>query len=112
MITHYTFLNRELLDDVYGTLGVILVVMRSRVDAVNFYNELLQKYSGDFGAFYSQKDLTVSSKASKIIVKYFKDVSDKSALENVSATKIFAVGAYYEEDFEFLQGLLMFNSAP
>lgn len=109
MITHYVFLNRELLDDVYGTLGVILVVMRSRVDAVNFYNELLQKYSGDTGAFYSQGDLTILSKASKIIVKCFKDASDKSALEGVVATKIFAVGSYYDEDFEYLQSLLVFK---
>lgn len=111
MITHYLFLNRELLDDVYKDLGIILVVMRDRVDVVNFYNELLHKYNGDTGAFYSPNDLTVSSKASKIIVKYFKDVRDKDALEGALTdefiTKVYAVGNYYDEDFRFLKGLML-----
>jgi len=102
MITNYLFLNRELLDDVYGTLGSILVLTQRRTDAVNFYNELLMKYSYDTGALRDEGNLTISSKASKITVRAVRNKEDFDEFRGQIFTKIYAVGFYSDEELEFL----------
>lgn len=102
MITNYLFLNRELLDDVYGTLGSILVVTRNRTDAVNFYNELLMKYSGQHGVLRNDSEMSVASKASKITVRAVRNKEDLDGFRGNIFTKIYAVGFYSDEELDFL----------
>lgn len=102
MITNYLFLNRELLDDVYGTLGSILVVTRERTDAVNFFNELLYRYDTDTGAIRDEGNLTIASKASKVTVRAVRNKEDLDGFRGNVFTKIYAVGFYSDEELDFL----------
>lgn len=102
MITNYLYLNRELLDDVYGKLGRILVVTKDRASAVNFYNELLGKYNNYTGALRDDGKLTIASKASKITVRAVRNKSDLAGLQDDTFTRIYTVGYYDQEEHDFL----------
>lgn len=102
MITNYLFLNRELLDDVYVTLGNILVITKTRTDAVNFYNELLMKYSEQHGVLRDDSEMSVASKAHKITVRAARNKDEFDCFRGNLFTKIYAVGFYSDEELEFL----------
>lgn len=109
MITNYLFLNRELLDEVYGVTGSILVITKSRTDAVNFYNELLMKYSSDTSALRNEGRLTIASKDSKIVVRAVRNKEDLNGLQGEAFTRIYAVGFHSDEDFEFFESWLDYS---
>lgn len=104
MITNYFFMNRELLDEVYDTLGDLLIVTKSRTDAVNFYNEALQRYSNNSGSVMCDHgNLTISSKANRITVRAVRNKEDLDGLRGHYFTKIYAVGFHSDEDFEYFE---------
>jgi len=108
MITNYLYLNRELLDDVKGTLGSILVITKRRTDAVNFYNELLGSYKDTTGSVLCDTgNLTVSSKPNKIVVKAVEKTEDLDHLRGQIFTKVYAVGFYSDEEMDFLNTFLL-----
>ena len=103
MITNYFSLNQELLDELHSKLGDILVVTKSRTDAVNFYNELLLSYKNNTGSVIcSKSELEVSCKAHRITIRAVKNKEDLNGLKGRRFTKIYAVGFYNDSDFEFL----------
>lgn len=103
MITNHLFPTQELLDDIYTTLGSILVVTKRRTDAVNLYNELLGLYKYSSGSVLcSTAELTISTKAHKVKVQAIENKQELDNFRGCVFTKVFAVGFYEDEDLEFL----------
>jgi len=84
-------------------MGTVLVITKTRTDAVNFYNELLIKYSDNPGAVLRDDAAqTIASKVSKITVQAARNPKDFDQFRGQIFLKIFAVGFYTDDELEFL----------